>query len=67
MLAALFAFHCSLSAIHAQTSDSLIVEQLRQEGVTFTSNNRVKLLTSGQEKFDDMFQAISEARSSVHL
>ena len=49
------------------TSDSIIVEQLRQEGVTFSHNNRIRLLTSGQEKFDDMFQAISEARSSVHL
>ena len=49
------------------TSDSIIVEQLRQEGVTFSHNNRIRLLTSGQEKFDDMFQAISEARSSIHL
>ena len=49
------------------TSDSIIVEQLRQEGVTFSHNNRIRLLISGQEKFDDMFQAISEARSSVHL
>ena len=49
------------------TSDSIIVEQLRQEGVTFSRNNRIRLLTSGQEKFDDMFQAISEARSSIHL
>ncbi len=49
------------------TSDSVIVEQLRQEGVTFSHNNRIRLLISGQEKFDDMFQAISEARSSIHL
>lgn len=49
------------------TSDSIIVEQLRQEGVTFSHNNRFRLLISGQEKFDDMFQAISEARSSIHL
>ena len=49
------------------TSDSIIVEQLRQEGVTFSHNNRIRLLISGQEKFDDMFQAISEARSSIHL
>ena len=49
------------------TSDSIIVEQLRQEGVTFSHNNRIRLLISGQEKFDDLFQAISEARSSIHL
>ena len=51
----------------ADSSDSLIVRQLKQEGVTFSRNNRIRLLTSGQEKFDDMFQTISEARSSIHL
>ena len=50
-----------------RTSDSIIVEQLRQEGVTFSHNNRIRLLISGQEKFDDLFQAISEASSSIHL
>lgn len=51
----------------AQTSDSLIVSQLREEGITFSNNNSVTLLMSGQEKFDDMFEAIRQARSSVHL
>ena len=50
-----------------QSSDSLIVEQLRKEGVTFSHNNSVVLLMNGQEKFDDMFAAIRQARSSVHL
>ena len=49
------------------TSDSLIVKQLRAEGVTFTDDNSITLLTNGQEKFDDMFQAIRSARSSIHL
>ena len=54
--------------LHAQTTaDSLVINELQQEGVTFSNNNRVKLLMSGQEKFDDMFQAIREARSSIHL
>ncbi|WP_298452421.1 phosphatidylserine/phosphatidylglycerophosphate/cardiolipin synthase family protein [uncultured Prevotella sp.] len=51
----------------AQTSDSLIVNQLREEGITFSNNNSVTLLMSGQEKFDDMFEAIRQAKSSVHL
>ena len=51
----------------AVTSDSLIALQLRQEGVTFSHDNSVTLLMSGQEKFDDMFKAIKKARSSVHL
>ena len=60
---------CALlcSVISAQTSDSLIVKQLRDEGVSFSHNNSVVLLMSGQEKFDDMFEAIRQARSSVHL
>lgn len=57
-------FTCNVCA---QTSDSLIVENLRDEGITFSHNNSVTLLMSGQKKFDDMFQAIRQARSSVHL
>lgn len=57
-------FCCTLKA---QTSDSLIVSGLRDEGVTFSHNNSVVLLMSGQEKFDDMFKAIRQARSSIHL
>ena len=56
----------SASAI-AQTSDSLIVTQMREEGIKFSQNTSVTLLMNGQEKFDDMFKAIKQARSSVHL
>lgn len=49
------------------TSDSLIVKLLKEEGVTFTTNNSVTLLMDGKEKFDDMFEAIRQAKSSVHL
>ena len=56
-----------LTASRAQTSDSLIVSQLREQGVSFSHNNNVTLLTSGQEKFDDMFEAIRQAKSSIHL
>ena len=47
----------------AQRADSLIVADLRREGITFTHDNSVTLLMSGQEKFDDMFQAIRDARA----
>ena len=56
---------CTISL--AQTADTLIVRQLEEEGVQFSRNNAVTLLQSGQEKFDDMFTAIRQARSSVHL
>ena len=51
----------------AQTSDSLIVQTLRSKKIRFSDNNSVTLLMSGQEKFDDMFKAIRQAQSSVHL
>lgn len=37
------------------TSDSIVVNELRKEGITFSHDNDVKLLMTGQEKFDDMF------------
>ncbi len=55
------------SLCSAQTSDSLMVEQLRGKGIQFSHDNSVTLLMSGQEKFDDMFQAIRQAKHSVHL
>ncbi len=56
---------CSLCS--AQSSDSLIVNQLRGKGISFSHDNSVTLLMTGQEKFDDMFQAIRQAKKSVHL
>ena len=50
-----------------QSSDTVIRQALEKDGVVFTHNNSVTLLTSGQEKFDDMFEAIKQAKSSVHL
>lgn len=35
--------------LHAQGSDSVIVRQLRAEGVRFTNDNSVTLLMNGQE------------------
>ena len=55
------------STVSAQTADSLIVRDLRKAGITFSHNNSVVLLTSGQEKYDEMFAAIRQARESVHL
>jgi cardiolipin synthase len=48
-------------------SDSLTVANLRKEGITFTNNNKVVLLTSGKEKFTDLFTAIRQAKHSIHL
>ena len=52
---------------NAQTSDSVIVNKLKERGVSFSHNNSVTLLATGREKFEDMFQAIRNARHSIHL
>ena len=67
LIVTIIANFCLLSAANAQRSDSTIVRQLREEGIRFSDNTSVTLLMSGQEKFDDMFCAIRQARSSVHL
>ena len=57
----------TLSAQTEERADSLIVQQMEAQGVTFSHDNTVTLLMSGQEKFDDMFKAIRQARETVHL
>lgn len=66
LLAIVLAVISSIGAV-AQTSDTLIVRQLRSRGIKFSADNALTLLPSGQEKFDDMFHAIRQAQSSVHL
>ncbi len=50
-----------------QPSDTLVKRDLQALGVQFSHNNSVTLLMSGQQKFDDMFKAIRQARHSIHL
>ncbi len=65
LLVAMMTSVASLSM--AQSSDSLIVNQLRGKGISFSHDNSVTLLMNGQEKFDDMFLAIRQAKKSIHL
>ena len=67
VLLSLVACHLSIVTSIAHHSDSLIFRQLQDYGIQFSNDNRVTLLFSGQEKFDDMFEAIRQARYSVHL
>ena len=62
-----FALTLCLCPVWAQTSDTIIHRQLSDYGLRFTEGNDVHLLMSGQQKFDDMFQTIRQARSSIHL
>ncbi len=48
--------------------DSAVMSWLEQNyNVEFSSNNRIVIFKRGQEKFDDMFAAIRQARKSIHL
>ncbi|WP_353958720.1 cardiolipin synthase [Mediterranea massiliensis] len=40
---------------------------MQKLGVPVTTNNKVKLLMSGREKFTDLFEAIRHAKHHVHL
>ena len=44
-----------------------MVAHLQKVGVTFSNDNQVTLLMNGQEKFDDLFKAIDQARKSIHM
>ena len=51
----------------AQTSDSLIVSQMKTVGINFYPHNEVQLIMSGKDKLDLLFKDIRQAKSSVHL
>ena len=63
------AFLHNPSALHAQAegSESQMKAWLSSQGIAVSDNNRVRLLPSGQEKFDDLFDAIRGARHHIHL
>ena len=49
-------------------SDSAVVSFLRDKfDVRFSNNNSVVFFKTGQEKFDDLFQAVRQAKHSIHL
>lgn len=51
----------------ADSSDTLIVRQLQKDNIHFSHNNSIVLLRNGHEKFEDLFTAIRQAKSSIHL
>ena len=49
-------------------SDSTLIRHLQEEyGIPTTSRNKVKLLKSGHEKFEDLFEHIRQAKHHIHL
>ncbi len=55
-------------SLHAQeAADSLLYRYLHENGIPVTPGNRLRLLTSGHDKFVDLFEAIRGARHHIHL
>jgi cardiolipin synthase len=48
-------------------SDSTLITYINNLGIETTTNNQVKLLKSGEEKFIDLFDNIEKAKHHVHL
>ena len=48
-------------------SDSTLITYINNLGIETTTNNQVKLLKSGEEKFIDLFENIEKAKHHVHL
>ncbi len=66
LLLCLFLLCCTQT--FSQRSDSTIIRYLQQEyDIPFSTNNRVVVFKTGQEKFDDLFAAVRQARHSIHL
>ena len=62
----LFASFIGSARAHT-TSDSLVMNYMREMGIPLTYNNKVELLMTGREKFTDLFEAIRHARHHIHL
>lgn len=58
-----------MNSVFAQKveSDSIVKRMLVESGVKVTNGNKVKLLKSGREKFDDLFAAVRRAKHHIHL
>ncbi len=48
-------------------ADTATVNFLRTRGITFSHDNAITLFNNGQAKFDDLFAAVAQATSSIHM
>ena len=48
-------------------SDEFVKQYLQSTGIYTTQNNQINLLTSGHDKFVDLFEAIRKAKHHIHL
>lgn len=62
-----FLFFGAYVSVQSQTSADIVKANLIEREVPVTQNNDVRLIMSGHDKFEDLFQAIREAKSFIHL
>ena len=63
-------FFANASSILAKTnvttsSDSILIEYLKDYGIRVNKHNNLKILKSGREKFIDLFQQIEKAKHHI--
>lgn len=68
----LLLFFANASSILAKTnvttsSDSILIEYLKDYGIRVNKHNNLKILKSGRKKFIDLFQQIEKAKHHIHL
>lgn len=64
----LIAFLLLISAFaSAQSSQKEVLDFLSEINIPVTTNNKLKLLKNGKEKFDDLFESIKQAKHHIHL
>ena len=49
------------------SSEQLVLKFLQEQGIPITIGNKVQLLKSGHDKFEDLFEAIRQAKHHIHL
>ncbi len=58
----------TLGPLHAQEgADGVLYRYLEDNGIPVTQGNHLQLLTSGHDKFVDLFEAVRRARHHIHL
>lgn len=60
-------FVISFGRSNAETSNKDWKQSLIEEGAVVSNNNRIAFFKNGAEKFEDMFEAIRQAQSSIHM
>lgn len=61
-----FALFVGVLNVSAQ-SDVIVCQRLESRGIPVTDANEVRLIKSGHDKFEDMFEAIRNAKSFINL